>query len=385
LSRRTFTESADPAVEAAIERRLALVVDRARAVPDLDAVLLGGSLGRGEGTVLDGAVQSDAELYLVGRSPGIRRVAAQLELELNAAGSLPQVSIAWLDPRRLARGWTKNLSRRAARSIHLYELAAGSRVLLGSAPRALNIDPAAIPLAEGVRLILNRLAEASSLVAAHDPDAPRWLDKILIACGDALLLAVGRYHVSYRERAGRMLETHAPWPMPQGWRSTVLAAYERKLRGGGSAPAVDLVADHASAALRGAVAGDLGLSVASWTDFPAAFVRKASRRKDYLRYLPPLGPAATYEGLIILSRVRRARLRIAPRTAVAAVGGKPLSLVTQGAAAPLFVGIATRDAVLVRAAADSLVAGGIPRAELNAPEDAEAVARTLGRYWEVSA
>ena len=337
MSRRSFTESADPAVERAVEQTLAVVLKHASRLADVESVLLGGSLGRGEGTVLDGSLRSDAELYLVGRSSRLRRAASVLEEEVNARGSTPEVSIAWVDPRRLEAGWAKNKSRRPSMTIHLFELAQTSRVLVGRRPVMFTIDPARIPLAEGIRLILNRMAEVAPLMASQHPDRGRWLDKILIACGDSLLLAAGEYVASYRDRQNRLATISPPWSVPDEWRAIIHSAYARKLSGQGDEVPVDRVAEVASAVLREAVERSMGFAVPSWADFPRQFARAAARDENYLRYLPPIGPAALYEGLILIMRVRREGLALRPRALGCALRGRPLSLAMQGAAAPLFL------------------------------------------------
>jgi hypothetical protein len=383
-----YTEAGDAALERSISELMDDIVERARAVPELDSVLLGGSLGRGEGTVLHGPggdrLASDVEVYLVGRSPSLRGAARRLEADL-AANHAAEISAAWLHPDMLRRGRAKNLSWRPSRTIRLYELAMGSRTLLGSPPAIHRIDPATLPLGEGVRLVLNRLAEAAPELASRSPRAARWTDKILVACGDTLLLAKGAYTVQYRDRVARLNESDAPWPMPDGWRGEVTAAYERKLTGSaadaGAAPDADGVV---VATLAAAVERVTGEPLEPLPSFPRRFVVAGARRSELLRYLPPIGPKATFEGLVLVARAWRAGHRVTSRMLTSAVAGRPLSLALQATALPLYLGLARADPALVHAAAEALVWAGLPAGEVRAADGPVALARLLRHRWAVA-
>lgn len=383
-----FTESGSPALESEIERLLAAATARIGREPGVEALLLGGSLGRGEGTVRslpDGdRLASDVELYVVGRRPGLRATARQLEEEMAAIG-FPDVSAAWLHPDMLAQGRGKNLSWRPSRTIRLYDLAAGSRTLLGTAPQIRTIDPADLPLAEGVRLVLNRLAEATPLIAQRSADADRWSDKILIACGDTVLLARGRYTVRYRDRATRLADLSIPWALPQGWRDELGAAYERKLgRRPGPPPALRQIADLAFATLSHAVPAAAGTTVEPLETFVPRYVTAGARRPDLLRYLPPFGPSASYEGLILVARAARAGYRPTARALRGAMFGRPLSLVLQAAALPLFLGVVRDDRSLVEVAAAGLRWGGLQPRDIERAKDGISLSRLLHRHWTVA-
>ena len=197
MSTSRYTEGGDPVVERSVADLVAAIVERARPIAGLESLLLGGSLGRGEGTLATGpdgpTLASDVEVYLVGRGSSLRSAASELQGHF-ASRSGPEVSAAWLHPEMLRKGHAKNLSMRPSATIRLYELGpGGSRTLIGTPPEVFAIDPATLPLGEGVRLVLNRLAEASVVLATESPDAGRWTDKILMACGDTLLLAAGAY------------------------------------------------------------------------------------------------------------------------------------------------------------------------------------------------
>ncbi|MEL7604287.1 MAG: hypothetical protein AAGU77_14110, partial [Bacillota bacterium] len=66
-----------------------------------------------------------------------------------------------------------------------------------------------IRLESGFQLLLNRMAESlayMSLEDAYQDDSLvtyHWINKTILACGEALLLLWGAYHYSYRERGSR--------------------------------------------------------------------------------------------------------------------------------------------------------------------------------------
>lgn len=389
MSADRYTERGDAALESTIGEILSAAADRVRAVPGLDALLLGGSLGRGEGTVEHGPdgdrLASDVELYLVGRSSALREVARRLEASMKADG-WGDLSVAWLHPDMLASGRGKNLSWKPSRTIRLFDLAHGSRALVGSPPSIHAPVAGELPLAEGVRLVLNRLAEASPEVAAGTAEAGRWTDKILIACGDTALLGAASYTVQYRDRMARLERLDPPWPMPEGWRADLVGAYERKLGGTGSEPVgLRRVDELVVATLRESVVTVAGTALTPLETFVPRYVRGGARNRDLLRYLPPIGPGAVYEGLVLVARAARGGHRPTSRALAGALRGRPLSLALQAAALPLFLGIVRDDAGLVRVAADGLRWAGLPAAAVTAAaRDPASLARLLRRHWSVA-
>jgi len=378
VTHQNFSVAADPNVEAAIAAKIDTLLEAATHIPGVKAVVLGGSLGRGEATIGPDGLASDIELYLVGSDRRLRDQAQSLEQSQRSAGW--DVSIAWVHPRQLTSGRAKNLSWRPSRTIRQYELVTASRVLAGSLPHAMAPAARDIPLAEGVRLILNRLAEASLPIATGSPDADRWLDKTLIAVGDTLLLAAGQYTARYRDRMARLRSLRTP-TLTEADKNRVVASYQRKLLGGGSAPSHSDVRRIAAAGLRFGVASTLGMAIAAWDSFPREFAQRAARHEAYLRYLPPAGSSALYESLIVMLRVRWNGLPLRPVALIEALRGRPMSLLAQGTAAPLAFGILEGRADLVEAAARAMYAAGLP----SVGGEASDVAATLRRYWAASA
>ena len=383
-----YTEPGNPDVERMIDALIADIVDRAQSIDGLEALMLGGSLGRGEGTVTIGrdgpTLASDVEVFLVGRRPSLRQAAGELQAGFDPRSG-PEISAAWLHPDMLRLGRAKNQSRRPSRTIRLYELGEeATMTLIGSPPEVYAVDPATLPLGEGVRLVLNRLAEASIFLATESREAGRWTDKILIACGDTLLLAAGAYTARYRHRADRLAGLREPWPMPPSWRESITSAYERKLSSFAGDEVERRTDEIVLATLDAAVERVTGEPVEPLPTFPRRFVVAGARRPELLRYLPPRGPAAPYEAAILLRRAWRAGMRPTARALAQALLGRPLSLALQATALPLYLGIVRRDDALVRAAADSLRWAGLPRAELAGARRPAALAEILRRHWLVA-
>jgi len=95
------------------------------------------------------------------------------------------------------------------RSIQRYDLKHGSKIIYGEncLQRTPDFKPEDIPLWEGIRLVFNRMAEALkyfSIDGLYTPEEEMeliyWISKIIIACQDALLLSIGKYHPSYKIR-----------------------------------------------------------------------------------------------------------------------------------------------------------------------------------------
>ncbi len=330
-----YTAHQDPTVDRAVEAHLARIVAAIRHLLEPQSIILHGSFGRGEGSVLleNGRLRffSDYEILVVTRSPLYRGRFAALSRRLTDELGV-EVSIAWMRPGRLRTNQPQNLSlgRRAAPTIHMYEIKAGGQTLYG--PDLLRqgpvLDPRRIPPQAGVRLLLNRLIEALPYFPAAAPDPPpdpgetiRWLNKLVLACAESLLLLWRAYHVSYAERGRRFaaLSAHRLASLPPG-AAALPALVERatafKLR-----PAWDLypadgtdalwppVLAAADAVFRHLMEQELGLKMGAYADFPAQFLHHPRVQAAYNLYrLPPL-PAPLDQKLInALKYLRRRRL-----------------------------------------------------------------------------
>jgi hypothetical protein len=221
---RRFTLDGDEA----LERHLALACERIVSgirglVPGdgLEAVLLGGGYGRGEGGVLRGPAgdrpYNDLEFYVAIR--GSRHLnEARYGRRLEVLGEI-LTHLADAEVEFKVTSLAEMASSRV--SMFSYDLACGHRLLWGAAPGpglpgwSLHLSAENIPQSEATRLLMNR---CSGLLFARDqlgrePFTPvaagfvgRNIAKAQLACGDALLAAFGRYHWSCGERHRRLAD-----------------------------------------------------------------------------------------------------------------------------------------------------------------------------------
>lgn len=260
-----FTLDGDDALEHHLAQTCARVLSGIRGLipaPRLEAVLLGGGYGRGEGGVLRGPAgdrpYNDLEFYVLLK--GNRHLNEfRFHRRLDVLGHiLTHLADAEIELK------ITSLAEVRARPVSMfsYDLLAGHRVLW-SHPLAQGMpgcdhhrSAESIDEAEATRLLMNRgtgllLArvelERETLTLAAADFVQRNLAKVQLACGDALLTTLGRYHWSCRERHHR-LEQHAalePWPWLQDVLRHHAAGVEFKLhpRTGGM-PRSELITLH---------------------------------------------------------------------------------------------------------------------------------------------
>ncbi|MBI3885779.1 MAG: hypothetical protein HY302_08650 [Opitutae bacterium] len=226
-----------------VRERLGKIVPRRR----LEAIMLGGGYGRGEGgvlrTVAGDRPYNDLEFYVFVRGhPRLneRTYGAALHAVAEELTAAAGVDVEFkLDS--LAR------LRRSPVTMFTYDLAMGHRWVLGTeellAGCAHHRRAADIPLHEATRLLLNR---CTGLLLAHErlqrpvltadeaDFVTRNLAKARLALGDVLLAAVGRYHWSCRERGRLIAEDEAAdlavWPWFPAVREQHRRGVEFKLR-----------------------------------------------------------------------------------------------------------------------------------------------------------
>jgi hypothetical protein len=218
---RRFTIDGDEALEASVGLACAQVVSGIRGlIPHsrLEAILLGGGYGRGEGGVLRGAdgdrPYNDLEFYVAirgNRHLNAARYRRRLEVLAEILTHVAGIEVEFK---------TTSLSEMASKPVSMfsYDLACGHRLLwtgrgADDGPWLRHLDARAIPLAEATRLLMNRgtglLLARSKLEAPEFPASAsdfvqRNIAKAQLACGDALLVAHGEYHWSCRVRHRRL-------------------------------------------------------------------------------------------------------------------------------------------------------------------------------------
>ncbi|HSU57292.1 MAG TPA: glycosyltransferase [Candidatus Dormibacteraeota bacterium] len=225
-----FTIDGDDKLEESLRRLCGKVLTEIKAlIPEakLEALVLGGGYGRGEGGVLKTQAgdrpYNDLEFYVFLRgnrllnersfNPGLEKLGQRLS---NQAGLHVEFKIDSL-PR----------FRAASISLFSYDLVSGHRTVLGPGEVFQNCEhhrkAENIPLSEASRLLLNRCTglllvrelltqppasrKGTVPVLTNETEADfaaRNIAKAQLALGDALLIAAGDYHWSCRERAKRM-------------------------------------------------------------------------------------------------------------------------------------------------------------------------------------
>jgi hypothetical protein len=218
-----------------LERHLGCVCDRVAdtvnvitGASKLDALLLGGGYGRGQGGVLRSAAAeapyNDLEFYVFikgNRLINERRYSAPLR---RAGDRLSQYAGVHVEFK------VDSLERLRSSDVSMftYDLIAGHRLLFGTEEKLEgcehHLDATRIPLLEATRLLFNRctgLLLASeiliqpSLTSEQADFVGRNIAKAQLAAGDAVLTAFGEYHWSCLERTLRLqqlqMDESLPW------------------------------------------------------------------------------------------------------------------------------------------------------------------------------
>lgn len=213
----THAPSGDPREAFAREvvgQVLGIVLERIRP----RAVVLYGSLGRGEGTVYvrNGrpVLLSDVEMGVVSAAP-IGASLAEVRRELGERASV-DVTLSRMLPARFRRPGTSNWQPfGGVVTLEQFDLLRGLKVLWGRDPRR-GFEPRAESICpwDAPRLLLNRIAEIIECLSAQPgPDTAvltARMAKGLIAASDAVLIGRREYHHSCAVRLERVLD--ASWP-----------------------------------------------------------------------------------------------------------------------------------------------------------------------------
>jgi hypothetical protein len=210
-----FTELNHPLAEQTIEAHLQRIVAAVRSRMEPEAIILRGSFGRGEGSVMiqDRKLRflSDYEIDVATFSPLYRSLFRELSHQLTVEFGV-ETSLRWVRPDYMRTNRVGPLPMGPAPiTISLYESRYGSRTLYGqdvinSGP---TVDPRQIQLESGIRLVLNRMAESlyympgASDITHDELEVLYWVNKTILACAESLLLLWGQYHFSYKERGRR--------------------------------------------------------------------------------------------------------------------------------------------------------------------------------------
>lgn len=307
-----FTASENPDVEESVESHLSRIVEGICERVDPLSVILRGSFGRGEGSVLaeDSGLTflSDYEISVVSGSALHRRILRELSEEATLCLGV-KTEITWMRRGRILNNRSNNLAYTSdLPNIATYELRHGSQTLYGRdlLAQAPTIEPKNIPLESGIRLLVNRMAEAlddapgASVDILDRLEAVRRLSKVILACGESILLAWEAYHYSYAERNRRFADL-APGRLSRAIpgaaelpslmeRATLMKLQPSStVYGEDGARLLAKVIAVADATFRYLVEVDLGVLFGSYVDLPTLFLNHPKVRRGYSHYrLPPL-------------------------------------------------------------------------------------------------
>jgi len=222
-----FTTDGSVQLEQLLETWCADFADAVRAIiPEerLEAIVLGGGYGRGEGGVLrapDGdKPYNDLEFYIFVRGPLLVR-------ERQYKRRLAEVTHAFSEKCGLefeAKILTFQKIQGSGPTMFYHDLVMGHRWIWGRVQEFVDCEQQRaahrIPLHEATRLLMNRssglLFSAAQLQGESiDIDfVRRNISKAQLALGDAVLCAFGRYHSSCRERHRRLEKLNPPTVTP---------------------------------------------------------------------------------------------------------------------------------------------------------------------------
>lgn len=279
-----YTVGADPGAEARVAADVArMAAAFTAAVPELDALVLVGAFGRGEGSMVHDAAGwrplNDYDLVLVhrGAAPDVDPVRRALARELG----FDHLDVEVIESARLAA---------LPASMHAFDLKYGGRVIAGDA-RALERIPAIAPeqvdLGPARLLLFNRLTCLLEGVTERDLVAPPahafrmayMAHKVILATASARLARMGRHAVHYAERARRFAALY-PAEAPLVEASTRFKLAPPAAVADPRALWFD-ARDFYLAEIAAVVAQTHGRPFASWSDF--ARVHEGDRARDRWR------------------------------------------------------------------------------------------------------
>ena len=282
-----------------------------------EAILLSGSWGRGEGTVREenGHVKilSDFEIITVTKLLKYRGEIASLAERLSDELGV-EINIAVVHPKRFLNNQIRNLSFGFGRpTIVMYEIKTASKVLYGNKNLLkLNpIKPEQIPIWEGLRLLLNRLIEGAYYrEKSFEEQYRRFLAKIIISCGDAALIMMGKYHFSYEKRwkiLQNLIDNRGPLAFMMDFIDIIQRAYDFKLlglKGEFDSKKINLLVD---LTLREILKRGYRMQFESYIDFQTRFKAHPWIRKDCVNYRIGKKGYPIYDNLINWSKLMKSK------------------------------------------------------------------------------
>lgn len=210
--RRRFTSQTDPSADAKVQSHMDAIVSRVRQrVGAVDAIVLTGSFGRGEGGIYkngdgDWHAVNDYDVFVVSQKD------CSHELKALSDSLAKELALDYLD-----LGWSDGQWANWPLTVANYDLKYGSQVVAGDGSmldRLPAYASAELPIYEAVKLLLNRTAglltglrgemlTGTSLTTDQHRYLCNQIAKAQMALGDSCLIRWGGYDASYRLRLER--------------------------------------------------------------------------------------------------------------------------------------------------------------------------------------
>jgi hypothetical protein len=240
-----YTDYPQPEVEELVSNHIDRIVNTVVEQISPKAIVLTGSFGRGEGSVLFDhgqlRVLSDYEVAVVTwkalKRQHIIRLSDTLSKELDA-----DVSLFWATPGRVKYNRMKNLSFGTAKPTRfMYDFKVGSVLLYGNLNlRENQLLPKNLPAWEGLRLVFNRLGEFlfqvdkkgfQQWVSGQNSGQSLAIPKSLLSAMNGFLVASGEYRPSIKERLSIFLNQPPSYIDLTGLSEILKNAVESRIHG----------------------------------------------------------------------------------------------------------------------------------------------------------
>jgi len=305
-----------------VDEIIARVVNRVALSLRPKSIILAGGFGRGEGSFMevDGKLRflSDCEItVMLGRympRSRIEKLATELTQETDLEIELHDSMQLWLFSSFPQFGQV--LKKLWKPSLQHYDLKYASLVVFGEniLDRLPEIKAEDIPFWEGIRLVFNRMAASLAYFPSGNQNHDKviyWINKIILACQDALLLSMGRYHHSYQAR-NLMFQEMLPGVFGElngiqtKFLPLVKKATEYKLKPDKDSYSDDVAglwfdaAEICDQVFRHIIKRDMGINFDFYTDFQSKYLAHSNIREKY--YLGII-PSSLLQNIITIKRM----------------------------------------------------------------------------------
>jgi predicted nucleotidyltransferase len=306
-----YTMVGDHAIEGKIDEILHIVTEEIIAHFHPRSIILIGSFGRGEGTVrvTNGKLEvlSDWDFIIISNkyisSGALENLSSALSeklgLEIGMSGM--ELSMYFVLSKVFPGVWTATIDN--------YDMKYGSKLLHGVnyLDKMPNFKPEDISIWEGIRLIFNRMIESLNYISTEylntypskeqEQRLFSWINKIILACQDALLISAKRYHFSYKIRNKtfqeiflkyfKALDEQIPNFLPLTIKATEYKLNPKEIYSKDIVEFWFEVAEITDKVFRCIIEKDMGITFDSYAEFQEKYLKHPHIRKKYYRGLSP--------------------------------------------------------------------------------------------------